>query len=252
MPALLSVNDIYRVRTSAKSIIKRALRLIGCLAAGEEIESGALNDGVEALNALLDSWNTEKLTVYALARTTFTLTNGLNPHEIGPAGNLDTGRPNRLEQGQVWITGGTLGTIESELFALSQEEWASIYDSSLSGTPDKFYYEPAFPLGKLWFDLKPDSAYTLILYLETMLQQVFTDTVNTELALPTGYKEALDQGLAIRLTPEYGKSAPPEVIEGAVTAKANLKRLNMRPLYMEIDPALRREKERYNIYTDNY
>ncbi len=103
MPALSALNDIYRVRTSTQDIIKRALRLIGVLASGEVLLADQLKDGLEALNDMCDSWNTEKLVIWVATRNTFTLTAGINPHEIGPGVSppgLDAPRPNRIEQGQ--------------------------------------------------------------------------------------------------------------------------------------------------------
>lgn len=245
MPALASLNDIYRVRTSTQDIIKRALRLIGVLGVGEALPADQLKDSLEAFNDMVDSWNTETLIIYVLARNTFTLTSGTNPHEIGPGSAvINAPRPNRIEQGQAWLTGGSLGTTEHELRVLIREQWESLYDSALSGTPYYLYYEPKFQLANIWFDVKPDAAYTLILHLEQMLSQVFLegaqggDGTTTELSLPPGYKDAIVHNLAIKLAPEYGKSAPVEVINSAVEGKASVKRLNMKPLYLQIDPDL--------------
>jgi hypothetical protein len=71
-----------------------------------------------------------------------------------------------------------------------------------------------------------------------MLEQVFIDGATTELTLPPGYKEAIVHNLAIKLAPEYGKSAPVEVINSAVEGKASIKRLNMKPLYLHGDPEI--------------
>jgi hypothetical protein len=241
MPVLGAVNDIYRVRSSTQDILKRALRLIGVVASGEPLPADQLKDGLEAFNDMVDVWNTEKLIIWVLARNTFTLTIGTNPFEIGPgvaAPGLNAPRPNRIEQGQAWITGGTLGTTETELEVLTLQQWASEQLPDSSGIPSELYYEPTFPLGKIRFDVKPDAAYTLILYLEQMLSQVFVDGTTSELALPPGYKDAIVHNLAIRLAPEYGKPAPPEVVISAVEGKASVKRLNQKPLYLYGDPEL--------------
>jgi len=237
MPALQALNDIYRVRTSTQGIIKRALRLIGALGAGEPLPADQLEDAREALNDMLDSWNTEKLIIWVLARNTFTLTPGTNPHEIGPGSTvLNAPRPNRIEQSQAWLTGASLST-ERELEVLTLKQWQSERLSDLSGIPSELYYEPLFPMGNIWFDVKPDAAYTLILYLEQMLHQVFADGTTTELALPPGYREAIVHNLAIRLAPEFGKDAAPEVINTAVESKASIKRLNMKPILLDGEPA---------------
>jgi len=238
VPALASLNDIYRVRVSATGLIKRALRLLGVIASGEELAAHELADGAEALNHMLDSWNTERLTIYALVRNTMTLTANQQSHTVGPAANLDIPRPQSIEQGTAFITSGTLGTSERELEIYNQHQWAAIPDKTTASIPSRLYYETAFPLGVVWLDPKPDAAYSLVLYTEQMLAQAFLDSVNSDVALPPGYTEAIVHNLAVRLAPEFGKAAPAEVIEGAVTGKANLKRANQKPVYLGMDSAL--------------
>ncbi|SRR6266550_873175 len=241
MPALVSVNDVYRVHASTQDIIKRALRLLGVLASGNPLPADQLTDGLESFNDMVDSWNTEKLAVPVLARNTFTLTVGTNPYDIGPgvvAPGFDTPRPNRIEKGQAWLTGGGLGESERALDSYTKEEWTAVYLPSQVGMPRGLYYEPNFPNGRIWFELQPDAAYSLILFLEQLLQIVSLDGITTELALRPGYKEALTTNLAIELAPEYGRSAPAEVINQAIESKAWMKRLNQQPLTLNGDPEL--------------
>ena len=251
MPVLASVYDIYRVRTNATNIIKRSLRLIGAIASGEELAAHEQADGVEALNHMMDSWNTEKLNIYALVRNTFTLTGGQNPHTLGPAGDLDAPRPQRIDEGLVYLSGGTLGTNEVPLKVYDAAQWGAILDKTTSATPSILYYDAAFPLGNVWLYSKPDAAYTLILYQEQMLAQVFMDSVGTDILLPPGYTEAIVHGLAIRLAPEYGKEIPLAVADGAVEGKARIKRANMKPLYIGCDAALVRPAN-WDITTGDY
>ena len=238
MPVLASLNDIYRVRTSAQDIIKEALELIGVLDPSEPLSAADLTSALRTFNFMLDSWNTEKLTIYALVRNSLTLTAGQQSHTVGPAGDLDIPRPQSIEQGQAFITGGTLGTTEREIEIYNQHQWAAILDKSTSSIPSRLYYETAFPLGVIWLDPKPDVAYSLLLYTEQMLAQAFMDSVNSDVALPPGYAEAIVHNLAIRLAPEFGKEPPAAVIEGAVTGKANIKRANQKPVYLSMDSAI--------------
>ena len=239
MPALASLNDIYRVRTSTKDMIQEALELLGVLAEGEEVSAAQISNSLRTLNYMVDSWNTEKLIIWALVRNTFTLTASTNPHELAAgSGVLDAPRPVRIEQGTAFLTGGQLGTSEVELEVLLQDQFEREYDSSLSGIPATLYYEPSMPLAKLWFDVKPDAAYTLVLYLEKMLQQVLVSDVNTQLDLPPGYAKAISNNLAVELGPKYGRQANPAIIVAANEAKARIKRLNMKPINIVFDVEL--------------
>ena len=239
MPVLASLNDVYRVRVSATGIIKRAMRLLGAIATGEELTASEQTDGVEALNHMLDSWNTEKLVIYALVRNALTLTASQQSHTIGPAANLDIPRPQSIEQGLAFITGATLGTTERELEVYTAQQWAAIVDKSTSSIPSRLYYETAFPLGVVWLDPKPDAAYSLLLYAEQMLQQVFMDSVGSDISLAPGYTEALVFNLALNLWPELRGGEPSSMIfNRAVEGKASIKRANQKPIYLACDAAL--------------
>ncbi len=241
MPALASLNDVYRVHASTQDIIKRALRLLGVLASGEPLPADQLTDGLESFNDMVDSWNTEKLTIPVLARNTFTLTVGTNPYDIGPglaAPDFDAPRPNRIEKGQAWLSGAGLGESERGLDSYSREQWAAVYLSTQVGMPRGLYYEPSSPDGRIWFELQPDATYSLILFLEQLLEIITLDGITTELVLRPGYKEALTTNLAIEIAPEYGKSAPAEVINQAIESKAWIKRMNQQPLTLNGDVAL--------------
>jgi hypothetical protein len=248
MPALASANDIYRVRVSAAGIIKRALRLLGAADSGEDLKTNELADGVEALNHMIDSWNTETLTIPTLVRNSFTLTAAQQAHEIGPAAELDAPRPQMIEPGQAFVTGQTLGTVEYPLDVYTQLQWGEISDKTTVGMPSVLYYETKFPLGVVNLYPVNDLAYTLVLYSWQMLQQVFMDSVNGEFALQPGYTEALVKNLAVELAPEWGMTASAEVLMGAVRARGNIKRMNSKPLIMDSDIALQ-AGGRYDIAT---
>ena len=51
---------------TALDMIKRARKFIGALGVGETLETELANDGLEALNAMLDSWSLDDLMVSSL------------------------------------------------------------------------------------------------------------------------------------------------------------------------------------------
>jgi hypothetical protein len=239
MPALGAANDIYRVRTSTQNLIQEALELLGVLGEGETLSADQLSNALRTLNYMVDAWNAEQLNIWTLVRTPLTLTANTNPHAIGPGSAvLDAPRPLRLWQGMAFLTGGSLGSTERELTIQTQQQFERCYDSSLAGIPEAIYYEASVPEGNLWTDVKPDDAYTLVLYLEKMLHQVFSSGTTSDLDLPPGYAQALASNLAIELAAKYGKNAATSLIITAQTSKAAIKRLNHRPLYLDIDPDL--------------
>jgi hypothetical protein len=237
MPIVSSPYALFQHATTSKAIVKAALRKIGAIDAGEKLSASELNGGIEELNRMLDCWNTEKLVVHVLNRTEWTLSAATESVEIGPGADLDTTRPQTIEQGDAWIR----QTSDSEqreyvLKVWPQNRWASINYKDQTGKPQVLYYEPSFPLGVIYLWPIPDEQYDLILYTWNLLGQV--SNVEQAMALPPGYTDAIVNELAARLAPEYGVSVPPEVVAAAVTAKANIKRANIQEVETRVDDAL--------------
>jgi len=57
--------------------INRALRLLGVLAEGETTSASVSQDSLMALNQMIDSWNTERLSVFSTQDQMFTWPAGL-------------------------------------------------------------------------------------------------------------------------------------------------------------------------------
>ena len=58
--------------TTAGDQINAALRLIGMLAEGETPSADTSNDALNGLNQMIDSWNTERLSVFSTQDQVFT------------------------------------------------------------------------------------------------------------------------------------------------------------------------------------
>lgn len=76
--------------TTALGLVTGALRKIGQYAAGEPLDPVDLADALDQLNALLDAWSTEHLSVYNNVENTFILTPGKVSYTVGnpTLGNL--------------------------------------------------------------------------------------------------------------------------------------------------------------------
>jgi len=73
--------------------INRALRLLGVLAEGETPSADMSNDALTALDQMIDSWNTERLSVFATQDQMFTWPAGEITRTLGPSGNFVGLRP---------------------------------------------------------------------------------------------------------------------------------------------------------------
>jgi hypothetical protein len=221
MPVLANDYSNFSYTTNGKAIVKRALRLLGAISSGEEPSGNELTDGIEALNKMLDSWNSENLMVWALEE--FSFTTNSRSMSVGPGADLDMPRPGSLERGQVFIR---KDEISYPLEPMTSAEWGLVEGLTSSGLPNAFHYDRAVAFASLNFDITPDQTYTLVLRVPTLLRQI-TSAVAT-IQLPAGYAEALDYSLAIRLAPEYGKEVPLTILDIATTARAKIQRNNVR------------------------
>ena len=79
--------------------INRALRLLGILAEGETASAATSQDALVALNQMVDSWNTERLSVFCTQDQIFSWPSGEIKRTLGPTGDFVGNRPIQLDDG---------------------------------------------------------------------------------------------------------------------------------------------------------
>jgi hypothetical protein len=224
MPVIPSSSN-YSVQLSGTRIIRRALRILGSTQSGEDPSADETQDALEALNDLLDTWNSESFTVPAMAAHTFALVSGTQSYTIGPAATFDMFRPRQIKQGEAKVK---QGTIEYPLKVYTRNEWASLaMRDAVTSIPYGVFYDNESPTATVSFYPIPGADY-FVLYCPTMLAKI---TVPSEIFyLPPAYSEALKYGLAVRLWPEYpNPQILPVITEMAAATKAAAKRPNTVP-----------------------
>lgn len=229
---------------TAQTIIDRALRLIGAIASGESPTTAESNDGLTALNAMISSWQTEKLNVYAFVDTAFTLVATDASYTVGPSGNFNlTPRPPKIEQ--VYVRANS---IDYPVELIDYAKWNSIPDkTSDSDIPIYAYYEPTLTTGTLQLWPVPNAAYSLHIVTWTTLAELAA--LATSISLPQGYERALAYNLAIEVASEYEKEASPSVQSIAMESKAAIKRANNRPMLMNNELGYLIGGQRSNIFS---
>lgn len=210
---------------TAQTLVDRALRLLGATESGESPTAQESADCLIALNAMLESWQTERLLVYAYVDTAFTLANGDSSYTVGPAGNFNlTPRPSKLENCFV-----RANSIDFPVEVVDQQRWFGIADKTVeSDIPSMAYYEPAATTGILLLWPVPNAAHSLHIVTWTPLT-AFASLVTT-VALPPGYERALAYNLTVEVAPEYEMTPADSVVTIARETLAMLKRANQRPM----------------------
>ena len=100
--------------TTAADQIYAALRLIGQLAEGEQPSADTAQDALTAMNQMIDSWNTERLSVFSTQDQVFTWEAGAIKKTLGPTGNFVGNRPILVDDATyydmqvfTWLPGST-------------------------------------------------------------------------------------------------------------------------------------------------
>lgn len=225
----------------ALEIINRAYQILGVKATGEVLGADEANDGLHALNSLIDSWRTEFLYVYVIQELVHTLTPNQQTVSIGPGAQIDVPVPLKLES----VPFNRSSNIDYPMRVVLRPEYESIQmKTSGASYPTLIYYERDYPTGLLYFYPLPAGSYELHLFLQQQLTE-FVD-LTTEYLLPPGYKRALEYSLAEELSPGL-RELSATAMRIAANARRVLKRSNHETplLNIESPPCA---GDRFNIF----
>jgi hypothetical protein len=92
--------------TTAGDQINGALRLIGQLAESETPSAATSADALTALNQMLDSWSSERLSVFSTQDQVFTWPANTVTRTLGPTGNFVGNRPVLVDDSTYFIDPG--------------------------------------------------------------------------------------------------------------------------------------------------
>lgn len=220
--------------TTALLIITDAFLELGVFQPGETIPPAHAQRALRRLNAMVNTWGTQTLTVPATERDVFNLVANKADYTIGPGGDFALpSRPTRAAlTGCGLLLNGALGMpqpVEIPRTILTDDAYEAI---SIKALPNALftaiYYEPSYALGQgvvtLW--PVPNTAdHQIVLYLDIPLREFATLT--TLYYLPDGCVEALLYNLAVRLAPGNGVTVTPELADMARTSLGAFKRSNV-------------------------
>lgn len=233
-------------------LITAALQRILVLEAGSVPNADDINVGLLRLNDLIDSWATERLTIYAITRSTWTIASGTADYTVGTGATVNVSRPIRPEELTVKYRDTSLtNPIEIGLSNLTADAYAAIPIKTLTSVyPTCFYYNPTYGstgFGTLTLWMIPTSASLQgVIYGPTPVSQL---GLNDTISLPPGYQRFLRENLALELCPDFNVQPSPVMMQMAAESKANIKRANERFSDMSVDAALiSRSIPYYNIY----
>ncbi len=199
--------------TTARDIIKAALRKIHVLGRGSSLSSEEAVDALETLNDMLSSFSTTDAMVFQETKETFTLTGSQVSYTIGSGLDFNTTAP--LEISAAYVTQGSTNYLVT---AYDEKEYSRISQPSTTGSvPQIYYYDNNYPTANIYFYPAPASSTTFTWFSRKPLT-AFTD-LNTTFAMPEQYQAMLKFNLAVWLAPEYEREASAEVRRIALSTK---------------------------------
>jgi hypothetical protein len=229
--------------------IVRALRLLGVIAEGETPSAATSQDALIALNQMIDSWNTERLSVYSTQDQVFTWPTNEITRTLGPTGDFVGNRPVLLDDATYYRDAGT--NVSYGIKFINQDQYNGIAVKTVTSTyPQVIFVNMTFPNIEMFIYPRPtrDLEWHFISVQELNQPAL----LSTNLAFPPGYLRAFVYNLACELAPEFGVEPTPQVQRIAMTSKRNLKRINNPNDVMSMPYGIVANRQRYNIYAGNF
>ena len=229
---------------TANSIIKRAMRLSGNIEVGESLDASESADGLEALNAMLDSWSNDQMFVYALTLDAITLVPGTASYTIGPTGTTVSVRPVEVDQSTYLNIGG----ISYPLMLLTTDQYSDIALKLLdTAIPQALWVNPTYPDTTLTLYPVPNVTGTLNVW--SLKQLPAFTSLTTALALPPGTEDAIVMSLAEVFCLEFSSEPSRTLVRKAAAARKRIRRVNFRPKFLQMPAEVLAGGSRFNIYS---
>jgi len=235
--------------TSAGDQINGAMRLIGMLAEGETPSAAASQDALSAMNQMIDSWNTERLSVFSTQDQVFTWPASTLSRTLGPTGNFVGNRPVLLEDSTYFRDAAT--NVSYGIKIINQQQYNGIAVKTVTSTyPQVMWVNMTYPDIEMY--VYPVPLRPLEWHFVSVEELTQPAVLATTLSFPPGYLRAFKYNLACEIAAEFGVEPSPQVQRIAMTSKRNLKRINNPDDVMAMPYGIVANRQRYNIYAGNF
>ena len=234
--------------------INRALRLLGVLAEGETPSAATSQAALAAMQQMIESWNTERLTVFATIDQITNWPVGSINETLGPTGSLvrlngTAVRPILVDDATYYKDPGT--GVSYGIKLINQQQYDGIAVKTVTSTyPQVMFVNNTYPDFDIY--LYPRPTRLLEFHFISVQELSQPATLATDLLFPPGYLRAFAYNLAMEIAPEFGIEPSPQVQRIAMTSKRDLKRINNPDDVMSMPYSLIATRQRFNVYTSNY
>ena len=224
-----SDNSIF---TTTLALITAAMRLLNVVASGELPSNDEANDALTAFQWMVDSWNSDSLSIFTMSASDYPLTLSKQAYTLGPGGDYNATRPAKIVGMSAILLYNPTNPVEVPIDLYTMEQWQT--QVPVKNVPGSFplicYDDGNMPLRTLNFWPIPSQPCNVRIYAWQSL--VWPATLQTMLNFPPGYARAFVYNLALELAPQFGAQISPAVAKVAVESLAMIKTLNAPDLYL--------------------
>jgi hypothetical protein len=234
---------------TANDQINGALRVLGILAEGETPSAATSQDALAALNQMIDSWNTERLSIFNTQDQTYLWTPGLKTQTLGPSGNFVGNRPIAIDDSTYFRD--PANGISFGIKLINQQQYDGIAVKTVTSTyPQVMWINMEYP--NITMTIYPVPTKVLEWHFISVDELMSVPSLSTNILMPPGYLRAFKYNLACEIANEFGIEPPPNVARIAMTSKRNLKRQNNPDDIMSLPYSIVATRQRFNIFAGNY
>jgi hypothetical protein len=225
---------------AARTLCTTALELIGVASAEQPIHAVTAMRALQTLNTMLDAWSVERLLTWTRPRYTLPLVPSKGAYTWGTvtgevtAADIPHPAPVRLEICLLNIGGSPAQEWPVEVLTQEQYESGVWFKDLGSSYVEAVYLEDTVPYNVLHCYPVPSMGSTLIL-LPWQAHSPY-ESYDAVLFWPSGYQDAFESNLAVRLAPFYSVQVSPELRQWAEESKRALHVINTDIGRLRLDP----------------
>lgn len=239
--------------TTIGQVCTNALTDSGVIGADQTPEAGDVNTALRLSNGLAAQFNRKRWLIYSLTDVSFVSTGAVS-YTVGPGGNFNTPRPDRLEDGNFMRQLNTAppNQIDYPLGLIpSHEDYNRIRMKTVGTWPSWVFYDSQFPVANVFFWPVPQaSIYELHILVKNQLAQ-FTG-LTEQLVMPPEYESAFSYCLQNRLRAAYRLPVDPALVGLERNALNVLRLANVQVPKMRMPSAIIGAQRQYNVFSDGY
>ena len=235
--------------STARDLIGDAHRLLGLVSSGNALPEAIYQDNLVALNQMIDSWNTERLSVFATQDQVFSWPASTIKRTLGPTGNFVGNRPVLVDDATYFRD--PLTNVSFGVRIINQQQYDGIAVKTVTSTyPQIIWVNMTYPDIEMY--VYPVPTRVVEWHFISVEELIKPASLTTTISFPPGYLRAFRYNLAMELAPEFNMEPSPQVMRIAMTSKRNLKRINNPDDIMSMPYSLVATRQRFNVYAGNY